>query len=118
MNGDPSLETANLILAVVSCISILGLIAMILFCFLRHFSACVKANLAKARAEIAAERAARNATKEALAAQQAALETARQQAILKKFDQGIREIFPLPPPRLLLSHFKVQQFLREKTNRN
>jgi hypothetical protein len=42
------------------------------------------------------------AAKKALAAAKAAQEQA---------------IFP-PPPRLLLTHFRVQQFLREKTNRN
>ena len=41
---------------------------MILFRLLRHFSACVKANLAKARAEIAAELEAKHAAKEAIAA--------------------------------------------------
>jgi hypothetical protein len=46
------------------------------------------------------------------------LPPAQEQAILEEFDKGIREVFPPPPPRLLLSHFKVQEFLREKTNRN
>jgi hypothetical protein len=54
----------------VSCISILGLLTMILVCLLRHFSAGVKANLAKARAEIAAELEAKQAAKEALAAEE------------------------------------------------
>jgi hypothetical protein len=42
---------------------------------------------------------------------------AQEQAILKEFDKNIRAIFP-EPPLLGLSHFEVQQFLREKTNRN
>jgi|SRR5271165_3387035 len=46
------------------------------------------------------------------------LPSAQEQAILEEFDKGIREVFPPPPPRLLLSHFKVQQFLRKATNRN
>jgi hypothetical protein len=57
-------------LLMVSCISILGLLTMILVCLLRHFSAGVKANLAKARAEIAAELEAKQAAKEALAAEE------------------------------------------------
>jgi hypothetical protein len=31
---------------------------------------------------------------------------------------ALGHLIPPPPPRLLLSHFKVQQFLQQKTNRN
>jgi hypothetical protein len=51
------------------------------------------------------------------AAQEADSKAAQEQAILKEFDKNIRAIFP-EPPLLGLSHFEVQQFLREKTNRN
>jgi hypothetical protein len=93
---------------------LLAISSLILMLFLvSGAGADVRKNLAISRQQIAAERK----QKEELAAKEVLSRAAEEQAIIDKFDKGIREIFS-PPPRLLLSHFKVQQFLREKTNRN
>ncbi len=94
---------------------IFGLLAALACVLYLLFLLTARATTKDVAATIAVMKASQEpVNEEALAAKRAAEE----QAILKEFDKNILAIFPPEPPRLGLSHFEVQQFLREKTNRN